>query len=106
MSSSSSTLLSFLNSSISLNSLNKSMANSRIARFVTEVAPPQIVSVMRRRASKMLDTINEEERDVSSNDSLSSSSSFGPNSASSYNITESKYFLKEVQRSISKLISH
>ncbi|KAM7505822.1 hypothetical protein LguiB_004726 [Lonicera macranthoides] len=44
------------------------MANSRIARFVTEVAPPQVVSLMRCRASKMLDTINEEE---STNDSLS-----------------------------------
>lgn len=33
------------------------MANSRIARFVTEVAPPQIVSVMRNRTSKILDTI-------------------------------------------------
>ncbi|KAL5773958.1 hypothetical protein ACOSP7_011515 [Xanthoceras sorbifolium] len=42
------------------------MANSRITRFVMEVAPPQFVSVMRHRSrtAKMLDTISEEERDV------------------------------------------
>ncbi|KAH7568529.1 hypothetical protein JRO89_XS06G0011300 [Xanthoceras sorbifolium] len=41
------------------------MANSRITRFVMEVAPPQFVSVMRHRSrtAKMLDTISEEERD-------------------------------------------
>ncbi|KAI8001670.1 hypothetical protein LOK49_LG09G01279 [Camellia lanceoleosa] len=88
------------------------MANVRIARFVTEVAPPQFVSVMRHRASKMLDTINEEERDIGSNDSLSlspksssSSSSSTPTSASPSNITNSMYFLKEVQRSVS-IFSH
>ncbi|KAJ0082170.1 hypothetical protein Patl1_11121 [Pistacia atlantica] len=43
------------------------MANSRIARFVMEVAPPQFVSVMRHRTVKMLDTITEEDRDVSFN---------------------------------------
>ena len=83
------------------------MANARIARFVTEVAPPQFVSVMRHRASKMLDTINEEERDINPNDSLSlspksSSSSYRtPTSTSSSNMTKSNYFLKEVQRSVS-----
>ncbi|PON82355.1 hypothetical protein TorRG33x02_218500 [Trema orientale] len=45
------------------------MANSRIARFITEVAPPQFISVMRHRTSKVLDTINEEERDVCADDS-------------------------------------
>ncbi|KAI3416907.1 uncharacterized protein J3R85_014889 [Psidium guajava] len=40
------------------------MANSRIARFIMEAAPPQFVSVMRHRTSQMLDTISEEERDV------------------------------------------
>ncbi|KAI9198064.1 hypothetical protein LWI28_009416 [Acer negundo] len=52
------------------------MANSRIARFVMEVAPPQFVSVMRHRTAKMLDTISEEEKDVvgASSDSLASSS--------------------------------
>ncbi|KAM7528307.1 hypothetical protein LguiB_031717 [Lonicera macranthoides] len=44
------------------------MANSRMARFVTDVAPPQFVSVVRHRASKMLDTINEE-REVGANES-------------------------------------
>nr|GLL45997.1 uncharacterized protein LOC104246894 [Ipomoea trifida] len=38
------------------------MANVRIARFITEVAPPQLVTVMRRRrAAKMLDPIKEDE---------------------------------------------
>ncbi|CAM8979643.1 unnamed protein product [Rhodiola kirilowii] len=37
------------------------MASSRIARFATEAAPAQFVSVMRQRANKMLDTIQEEE---------------------------------------------
>ncbi|KAG7546743.1 hypothetical protein ISN44_As12g020710 [Arabidopsis suecica] len=39
------------------------MATSRLARFVSEVAPPQFVTVMRRhRAAKQkLDTIKEEE---------------------------------------------
>ncbi|KAK3204401.1 hypothetical protein Dsin_018447 [Dipteronia sinensis] len=52
------------------------MANSRITRFVMEVAPPQFVSVMRHRTAKMLDTISEEEKDVvgESSDSLASSS--------------------------------
>ncbi|GAB4829380.1 hypothetical protein Ancab_019051 [Ancistrocladus abbreviatus] len=39
------------------------MATSRIARFATEVAPQQIVSIMRRRAPKMLDTIHEDDRE-------------------------------------------
>ena len=41
-----------------------------------EVAPPQFVSVMRHRTAKMLDTINEEEKDVAgaSSNSLASSS--------------------------------
>ncbi|EEF36386.1 hypothetical protein RCOM_0596970 [Ricinus communis] len=51
------------------------MASSRIAKFITEVAPPQYISVMRHRASKMLDTINEEERDVSPSNSLASAPS-------------------------------
>ncbi|CAI9292917.1 unnamed protein product [Lactuca saligna] len=40
------------------------MASSRMARFVSEVAPPQFVSLMRRRTTKMLDTISEDEREV------------------------------------------
>ncbi|CAN8290656.1 unnamed protein product [Cochlearia groenlandica] len=50
------------------------MASSRFARFITEVAPPQFVTVMRRRTAKILDTIKEEEREVGT-DSLFSSSS-------------------------------
>ena len=82
------------------------MANSRyIARFISEVAPPQYISVMRQRASKMLDTINEEERDIASakvSSSSSSSSSSAPTCASSAAATaETKYFLKEAHRSFS-----
>ncbi|KAL4269619.1 hypothetical protein GQ457_03G035230 [Hibiscus cannabinus] len=48
------------------------MANSRIPRFVMEVAPPQFITVMRHRTRKMMDTITEEDRDGTSyNDSLS-----------------------------------
>ncbi|KAJ7968988.1 Galactosyltransferase family protein [Quillaja saponaria] len=96
------------------------MATSRIARFVMEAAPPQYISVMRHRTSKMLDTIKEEEREVSPNDSLisspkslSSSSSLSlatasasASSSSSSAVTataNSKYFLKEVHRSLSNL---
>ncbi|PHT42283.1 hypothetical protein CQW23_16308 [Capsicum baccatum] len=100
------------------------MANARIARFVTEVAPPQFVNVMRNRASKMLETIKEEEREASMNESLSLKSYSPPSSTSAYLATSeslslksytspsstsaysasssnSKYFLKEVQRSFS-----
>ncbi|KAH7545181.1 uncharacterized protein LOC107413845 [Ziziphus jujuba] len=93
------------------------MANTRIARFITEVAPPQFVSVMRHRTSKVMDTINEEERD----DSLASfskgssptsaptcSSSATSGSVSNYSACSSSatsgsvsnyYFLKEMRRS-------
>lgn len=51
----------------------------------------------------MLDTINEEERDIASaKDSSSFSSSSSPTCASSAAATaETKYFLKEVHRSFS-----
>ncbi|KAF5752724.1 hypothetical protein HS088_TW01G00640 [Tripterygium wilfordii] len=68
------------------------MATSRIAKFISEVAPPQYVSVMRSRASKMLDTINED-RVVGTygNDSLASSpkspSSLSPSSSASASTT-------------------
>nr|DAD33912.1 TPA_asm: hypothetical protein HUJ06_012763 [Nelumbo nucifera] len=54
------------------------MASPRVARFVTEVAPPQVVCIMRKRTKKVLDTIVEEERDASVNEtpSLSSRSFF------------------------------
>ncbi|KAF7842889.1 uncharacterized protein G2W53_005187 [Senna tora] len=97
------------------------MANSRIARFIMEVAPPQYVTVMRHRTSKMLDTITEEDqREISSSNNSSSSpkgsssssssplsplSSSPSASASSASIPNgnSKYFLKEVHRSLSIL---
>ncbi|CAN4084387.1 unnamed protein product [Withania somnifera] len=81
------------------------MANARIARFITEVAPPQFVNVMRHRASKMLETIKEEEREASTSESLSlkssSLSSSSTYSAPSSNAKNSKYFLKQVRRSFS-----
>ncbi|XXG68326.1 hypothetical protein AAC387_Pa06g1438 [Persea americana] len=40
------------------------MTSSCISRFITEVAPPQLVCVVRRRVSKILDTIAEEDRDA------------------------------------------
>lgn len=80
------------------------MANYHMARFVTEVAPPQFVSVIRHRASKMLDTINEEEREVGAMNlqlwlQRVRRHSHLPSSASS--TTNSNYFLKEVHRTLS-----
>ncbi|KAL0300576.1 UNVERIFIED_CONTAM: hypothetical protein Scaly_2330900 [Sesamum calycinum] len=79
------------------------MANARIARFITEVAPPQFVSVMRHRTSKMLDTIHEEEKEAGTIDSISlspytklPSSSHNP-SISSLNTTQTTQLLKKVQ---------
>ncbi|KAL3851505.1 hypothetical protein ACJIZ3_013387 [Penstemon smallii] len=88
------------------------MANGRIARFITEVAPAQYISVMRNRTSKMLDTIHEEEKEsaaaaagtitntsyTSTNDSLSqlpytilpSSSSQSVSASSSLNATKAR----------------
>lgn len=80
------------------------MANSRIARFFMEVAPPQYVNVMRHRTSKMLDTITEDEKEISSNDSLiSQPKSSAASSAASVTSAKSRYFLKEVNRSLSIL---
>ncbi|KAL2343409.1 hypothetical protein Fmac_004694 [Flemingia macrophylla] len=80
------------------------MANSRIARFFMEVAPPQYVTVMRHRTSKMLDTITEEEREIGTTDSnISPSSSSSASSAASVPNAKSRYFLKEVHRSLSVL---
>ncbi|TMW87882.1 hypothetical protein EJD97_019357 [Solanum chilense] len=75
------------------------MANARIARFVTEVAPPQFVNVMRHRASKMIDTINAEERKASKSELIFLNSSSPSSSSSSSNANNSKYFLKQVERS-------
>nr|KYP53001.1 hypothetical protein KK1_025209 [Cajanus cajan] len=87
------------------------MANSRIARFFMEVAPPQYVTVMRHRTSKMLDTITEEEREIGTNDSnispskgsTSSAAVAVASSAASVTNAKSRYFLKEVHRSLSIL---
>ena len=94
------------------------MANSRIARFIMEVAPPQYVTVMRHRTSKMLDTIREDEREFNSSVSLTSShkSSSASSSASAHVPSSAatsasaaiaasannntNYFLKEVHRSL------
>ena len=84
-----------------------------------EVAPPQYVTVMRHRTSKMLDTIREDEREFNSSDSLTSShksstasspaSAYASSSAASASASaaiaatannNTKYFLKEVHRSL------
>lgn len=77
------------------------MANARIARFVTEVAPPQVVCVMRHRTSKVLDTINEEERDDSLVTSMSKAGSSLVSPPATSSATGSNYFLKEMRRSLS-----
>ncbi|KAH1134357.1 hypothetical protein AAZX31_05G132300 [Glycine max] len=87
------------------------MANSRIARFFMEVAPPQYVTVMRHRTSKMLDTITEDEREISTSDSVmsppkkSKSAVAVAASSASASVTNVKgrCFLKEVHRSLSIL---
>ncbi|KAL1567480.1 hypothetical protein AAHA92_02955 [Salvia divinorum] len=76
------------------------MANARLARFMTEVAPPQFVSIMRNRASKMLDTIHEEEREATIKLSLSLPSS--SHSASSVNTAQAQQLLKNVHKSLSQ----
>ncbi|KAJ0597465.1 hypothetical protein Hdeb2414_s0001g00026821 [Helianthus debilis subsp. tardiflorus] len=72
------------------------MASSRIARFVSEVAPPQFVSLMRHRTTKMLDTISEDEREVSMNHETSSLSSAQFHQPASG--TSMQYGLKQNQR--------
>ncbi|KAI4340544.1 hypothetical protein MLD38_025369 [Melastoma candidum] len=58
------------------------MANSRIARFIVEIAPPQFVCVMRHpRTPKMLETITEEEKEVGSSQPQFSSSPRTPSSS-------------------------
>ncbi|GAU42293.1 hypothetical protein TSUD_82020 [Trifolium subterraneum] len=91
------------------------MANSRIARFFMEVAPPQYVTVMRHRTSKMMETITEEDhREINSIDSvislpkssstISASSVAGSTCASSTSASvNTRYFLKEVHRTLSSL---
>ncbi|GFZ05162.1 hypothetical protein Acr_17g0007340 [Actinidia rufa] len=47
------------------------MAKEAKARFVTEVTPQKLISVTKRPFAKM-DTIDEEERDIHTNESISS----------------------------------
>lgn len=60
------------------------MASSRVARFAMEVAPPQFITVMRQRTTKMLDTISEEERDISTNNSASKTATAAAAANSNY----------------------
>lgn len=46
------------------------MAKESKARFVTEVAPSKLLSATKRPLKKVLDTIDEEERDFRANGSL------------------------------------
>ncbi|CAN1249215.1 hypothetical protein LINPERPRIM_LOCUS7041 [Linum perenne] len=75
------------------------MANSRIAKFITEAAPSQYVTVIRHRASKMLDTIKEEDRDNTVIDSLSSNKNTTATSSSAAAST-SDHFLTGFHRSL------
>ncbi|KVH89398.1 hypothetical protein Ccrd_008608 [Cynara cardunculus var. scolymus] len=88
------------------------MASSRIARFVSEVAPPQFVSLMRHRMTKMLDTISEDEREVSlivreAKINALSSSSF-PSAPSHQAITSgnSMHFFEQTQRKFSVVLGN
>ncbi|KAH6759419.1 galactosyltransferase family protein [Perilla frutescens var. frutescens] len=76
------------------------MANARLARFISEVAPPQFVSIMRNRASKMLDTIHEEDqREAAASLSLPPSSSSSSPSHSNAIHTQ-QLLLKNVHKSL------
>ncbi|KAK7284023.1 hypothetical protein RIF29_13774 [Crotalaria pallida] len=118
-------LITFNNLSLTISNFTISMANSRIARLFMEVAPPQYISVMRHRTTKMLDTISEEEKEMNSsnnNDSViisppkhssptplsfasasSAASASATIAASTTPNPNSKYFLREVHRSLSTL---
>ncbi|KAG9149732.1 hypothetical protein Leryth_012439 [Lithospermum erythrorhizon] len=90
------------------------MGSARIARFVSEVAPPQFVQVIRQRTSKMLDTIKEDEREAfySNYDHLSNSSTISftlitsSSSSSSTSLLTSKYFLQDVQKSLPNIFGN
>ncbi|CAL5213997.1 unnamed protein product [Lathyrus oleraceus] len=90
------------------------MANFRIAKFFMEVAPPQYVSVMRRRTTKMMETITEEDREISLNDSVISPLKFASAISASSPVVSAcdsstnasvntRYFMKEVHRTLSSL---
>ncbi|KMT06229.1 hypothetical protein BVRB_7g161570 [Beta vulgaris subsp. vulgaris] len=60
------------------------MSSARFARFATEVAPQQFVSVLRIRMFRALDTIPEEEKEINFGTSASPlcrSVFYAPNSA-------------------------
>nr|GFC39967.1 hypothetical protein [Tanacetum cinerariifolium] len=70
-----------------------------MARFVSEVAPPQFVSLMRRRRTKMLDTISEDEREFSINDQSSSLAYSAPShQATTSSANSVQYFKQAAQR--------
>ncbi|KAG6387088.1 hypothetical protein SASPL_152271 [Salvia splendens] len=64
---------------------------------MTEVAPPQFVSIMRNRASKMLDTIHEEEREATIKLSLSL-----PSPSHSASSVHAQQLLNNVHKSLSQ----
>ncbi|KAG1348186.1 hypothetical protein COCNU_06G020150 [Cocos nucifera] len=64
------------------------MAKGQASRFVMEVAPPQLVSMVRRKVSRILDTIKEEEREAMEN-------------FSSLKRTPSSCFMRELDKSFS-----
>lgn len=74
------------------------MASSRMARFVSEVAPPQFVSLMRRRRTKILDTISEDEREFSMNESSSSQAYSAPSHQATSSTNSVHYFKQGAQR--------
>ncbi|KAL4290538.1 hypothetical protein GQ457_14G008210 [Hibiscus cannabinus] len=79
------------------------MANSRIHRFISEVAPPRFATVMRQRTWTMLETICEEDRDGSYtvDTSIPTAGGCGGGGGSSSSATtvaaHSTYFIPELQ---------
>ncbi|KAK8608204.1 hypothetical protein V6N13_023634 [Hibiscus sabdariffa] len=76
------------------------MANSRIHRFISEVAPPRFATVMRQRTWTMLETICEEDRDGSYtvDTSIPAAGGGGGSSSSATTVTaHSTYFIPELQ---------
>ncbi|GAB4833607.1 hypothetical protein Ancab_031852 [Ancistrocladus abbreviatus] len=70
------------------------MASPRVLMFVTEAAPPQLVNVTRQKASRVLETIHEEDRDGNSETVSPCSKSSSPSSP----ITpSSKYFFEPIK---------
>ncbi|KAL5977430.1 hypothetical protein ACLOJK_021776 [Asimina triloba] len=92
-------LVSFPSSNLPLNQ----MAGSWVSRFVAEAAPPQFVCVMRRRVSKILDTIIEEEREYASETNHSSSKmsmDISSSAAAASPATSPSCVLREVKKTL------